>query len=163
MSCNLFFFPYRGQKLPEDFKCLPMNMPLADFFNKSARKCAKSIVSKIFIIKNERGAFIGYVALALKNIKKNVLGTSKSEGIFDRPALVIGQLLIDENFRRQGCGKAVLKWVIAIVRVVGKFIPLRLLVVEALHDEAKRYYEDRGFKPLRDDPYTLVLDLLKIN
>ena len=162
MSCNLFFFPYKGQRLPEGFKCSPMNVPLVDFFDKSARKCAKNIVSKIFIIKNEEGAFIGYVALALKNIKRSVLNLPKSSGIFDRPALVIGQLLIDENFRRQGCGKAVLRWVIAVVRTVGEFIPLRLLVVEALHDEAKKYYEERGFKPLRDEPYTLVLDLLKI-
>ncbi|MFA4890993.1 MAG: GNAT family N-acetyltransferase [Candidatus Gracilibacteria bacterium] len=122
----------------------------------------KNIVSKIFIIKNEEGAFLGYVALALKNITRNALNPPKSDGIFDRPALVIGQLLIGENFRRQGCGKAVLKWVIAIVRVVGNFVPLRLLVVEALHDDAKKYYEDRGFKPLPGDPYTLVLDLLKI-
>jgi len=163
MACNLFFFPYKGQKLPESFKCLPINIPLVDFFNKSARKCVKNIVSKIFIIRNEENVFVGYVTLALKNIKRTVLSTSKAEGIFDRPALVIGQLLIDENFRRQGCGKAVLKWVIAVVRAVGKFIPLRLLVVEALHDDAKRYYEERGFKPLCDEPYTLVLDLLKIN
>lgn len=162
MSCNLFFFPYGGQKLPKDFRCLPKNEPLVDFFNKSAGKCVENIVSKIFIIKNEDGIFLGYVALALKNITRNLLNPPKSDGIFDRPALVIGQLLIDENFRRQGCGKAVLKWVIAVVRVVGKFIPLRLLVVEALHGEAKRYYEDRGFKPLPDDSYTLVLDLLKI-
>lgn len=162
MSCNLLFFPYKGQKLPKDFKCSPKNKPLVDFFNKSASKCVKNIVSKIFIIRNEDGVFLGYVALALKNITRDVLNPPKSDGIFDRPALVIGQLLIDENFRRQGCGKTVLKWVTAVVRVVGKFIPLRLLVVEALHDDAKKYYEDRGFKSLPDDPYTLVIDLLKI-
>lgn len=141
---------------------MPENKPLVDFFNKSAFRCVKNIVSKIFIIRDENNAFLGYVALTLKSVKKDKLSPPKSAGLFERPALVIGQLLIDENYRRMGIGKTVLKWVIAVVRIMSAYIPLRLLIVEALHENARKYYESRGFKGLPGDPKTLVLDLKPI-
>lgn len=162
MVCDLSFFPFKGEKIPKSFSFLAKNKPLVDFFNKSASSCTKNVVSKIFVIKDENNTFLGYVALALKSFKKDKLSPPKSRGVFDRPALVIGQLLIDENFRRKGFGKTVLKWVIAVSRIVSVFVPLRLLIVEALNDEAREYYEARGFKGLPDDPYVLVLDLKPI-
>ena len=165
MKCrrsNLDFYPYKGEKIPKDFEFDIKNKELVDFLNKKAKKCVGQLVSKVFIIRDKDKTFLGYIALTLKSIKKDDLKAPKTGGIYDRPALVIGQLIIDERCRRQGCGKIVLTFVIAVARLLRAFLPLRLLVVEALHDEAKEYYEHQGFESTPDDPYTLVFDMYHI-
>ncbi len=157
---SLDFYPYRGEKIPRSFVYLKENQPLVDFLNKNAKKCQRQLVSKIFIIRDKEKKFIGYVALGIKSVIKKNLKDSKRSGLFDRPAIVIGQLLIDEQCRRKGCGKLVLKFVVAIVLLLKAYLPLRLLVVEALNDNSKRYFKDQWkFEALPDDPYTLVFDL----
>ncbi|MFA5820805.1 MAG: hypothetical protein WC873_01740 [Candidatus Gracilibacteria bacterium] len=160
---SLDFYPYREEKIPEGFVYSSANKPLVDFFNHSAKKCNQQLVSKIFVIKNEEKMMIGYVALGLKAMRRKNLKSSKSRGLYDRPAIVIGQLLIDERYRSKGCGKIVLKFVVAVVRLLKAYLPLRLLVVEALHDESKKYFQEKwNFEPTPDDPYTLVFDLWQI-
>lgn len=160
---SLDFYPYRGEKIPADFVCKEENKPLVDFLNKNAKKCQKQLVSKVFVIRDKDKKFIGYVAFGIKLMLRKDLKISKSRGQFERPALVIGQLLIDENYRFRGYGKIVLKFVISIVLLLKAYIPLRLLVVEALHENSKRYFEDQWkFEPLPEDPYTLVFDLWQI-
>ncbi len=83
-------------------------------------------------------------------------------GKFDRPAVVIGQLIIDANVQQKVFGKATIEWVIFLIKYIQKFFPIRLLVVDAINEKAAGYYKHLGFQPLKGDPYTLVLDLLPI-
>ena len=159
---NLKFSPYKGEKIPKDFKYSKDYKEIVDFLNKSAKKCVEELVSKIFIIKNKKSEFIGYVAISLKSVQKKTLKKDKSRGLFDRPAVVIGQLIIDERHQGKRYGTTAINFVIAIIKLLKTYLPCRLLIVEAINDEAKKFYENRGFKPFPDDPYTLVLDLLPI-
>ena len=159
---TLFFVPYCGGSVPNGFVYSSEHEPLIRFFNRSAKKNVDELISKIFIIKNDECDFVGYIAISLKSLKKDALSTGKTQGLFDRPAIVIGQLIIDERFRKCGFGSTSIKFVISIVRLLKKYLPCRLLFVEAIDDNAKSFYEKRGFLSLKDDPFTLVLDLLPI-
>ena len=162
-TVSLNFYPYQGEKIPPGFSYKAENKPLVDFFNNSAKKCQKQLVSKVFVIRDKDSRFIGYVAFGIKSILRKHLKSPKSSGLFERPALVIGQLLIDENYQTRGCGKIVLKFVISIVLLLKAYIPLRLLIVEALHDSSKKYFENVWkFEQLPEDSYTLVFDLWQI-
>ena len=155
-------FPYHGEKITELFKYSKESLPLVNFFNRSAKNCIKQLISRVFVIKNHKSQIVGFMAISLKSIEKEKLEKSKTGSMYNRPAIVIGQLIIDENFQGKGYGKKAIGFVIRIAYMLKKFLPCRLLFVEAINDEAKTFYEKQGFKGFAEDPYTLVLDLLPI-
>lgn len=160
---ELQFCPYKGEKIPKDFKFSKDYEEIVEVLNKSAKQCERELISKFFILRNKKSEFVGYVAISLKSIEKKVLEKGKkTRGLFDRPAIVIGQLIIDENHQGKGYGTTAINFVIAVIKLLKVYLPCRLLVVEAINDEARRFYEKRGFKSFPNDPYTLVLDLLPI-
>ncbi len=158
---KLEFHPYYGEGVSKDFVYIPKYKQIIDFFDQDAQKCIDQLVSKAFVIKY-KGKIVGYTALSLKSIAKPSLTRRKQAGLFDRPAVVIGQLIIDAEIQKKGFGKATIEWVIFLIKFVQKFFPVRLLVVDALDEEAARYYQHLGFQSLKKDPLTLVLDLLPI-
>jgi len=158
---QLEFHPYKGGGVPVDFEYEPKHQGLVDFFNNDALKCEKQIISKVFeIVCGDQ--LVGFIALSLKSIDKKSLSNRKSQGPFARPALVIGQLIFDKRYQSRGYGKRTIAWTILLVRLFKKFLPLRLLCVDAIDEEAAEYYRKRGFESLKDQPDTLVLDLLPI-
>ena len=86
-----------------------------------------------------------------------MLKNPKNIGLFERPAIRIGQLIIDETKRGQGYGKCAINFVISIVRMMKWYLPCRLLVVDALNEKAQTFYEKAGFQMMEDR--TLVFDL----
>jgi len=155
---ELEFCPYKGERIPKGFVYEAEYSEIVDFFNKSAKKCVKELVSKVFVMRFSNEV-VGFVALSLKSVIRKNLSGKKSRGLFDRPALVIGQLIIDGKWQGKGFGKTTIKWAIAVARHVAKFVPCRLLFVEAIDEKAAQYYQGHGFSPIQDDPLTLVLDL----
>lgn len=159
---TIFFSPYQGEKITSDFKYSTGSQALVDFFNNSAKKCVKELISRVFVIKNYEFKIVGFMAISLKSVEKAKLSSGKTGGLYNRPAIVIGQLIIDENSQGKGYGKKTIKFVIRIAYFLRKFLPCRLLFVDAIDDNAKEFYEKHGFQAIPEDPYTLVLDLLPI-
>lgn len=158
---NLEFHPYKGEKIPNGFKYSKEYQSIIDFFNKDAEDCIKNLISKVFVIKFKEKT-VGFVAISLKSIERKELTRKKQRGKYNRPALVIGQLIIDESCQGKGFGTETITWVISIIKLVQKFFPCRLLFVDAINDKAANFYKQKGFKAIKSDPYTLVLDLLPI-
>ncbi len=157
------FFPYKGEKLPENFQYDQEYKPLIDFFNKKAKKCTKELVSKVFIIRDSDNNFVGFVAFSIKSITKEMLNQSKCGGLYDRPAIVIGQLMIDKRYQSKKYGRTVIKFAVSMARRMNKILPCRLLVVEAFNEKSRQYYIDKtDFEPTVGDPDFLVMDLKPI-
>jgi|GEM_PF-1494335 len=160
-TVDLEFRPYHGEGVHPNFQYEKKYQPIMDFFNKDAKKCIKQLISKAFII-SVNDEIVGYIAISFKSIEKRNLKGNKQSGKFDRPALVIGQLIFDSRHQHKGYGSGTIKWVISLVRIVQQFLPLRLLFVDAIDEQAASFYKSRGFEPMQDDPDSLVLDLLPI-
>lgn len=157
------FRPYKiDEKIPESFQYDDQYQPLIDFFNISAKRCVKDLISKIFVMSVKGNKFVGYVAISLTSVEKKKLKAPKSRGIYDRPAILIGQLIIDKRHHGKGYGTTAIKFVVSIIRILSKYLPCRLLFVDAIDDQAIKFYKSLGFKQLVDDENTLVLDLLPI-
>jgi ribosomal protein S18 acetylase RimI-like enzyme len=79
------------------------------------------------------------------------------------PAALMGRLAIDRSWQRglagRGLGSALLRD--AVLRVVGAAgtIGVRALLVHAISDEAKRFYEHRGFRASAIEPMTLMITI----
>jgi len=75
------------------------------------------------------------------------------------PVALLGRLAVDRGWRGKGLGAALLRD--AVLRVVGAAgtIGVRALLVHAISDEAKTFYEYRGFHASPIDPMTLMITI----
>ncbi|MBG7617909.1 GNAT family N-acetyltransferase [Herbaspirillum sp. AP02] len=73
------------------------------------------------------------------------------------PAIRMGRLAVDREFKGRGLGGALL--VNAMRRAVAAEIPGAVMVVEAKDPQAAAFYRHHGFIDLRDAPLTLFLPL----
>ncbi|HEV2097606.1 MAG TPA: GNAT family N-acetyltransferase [Stellaceae bacterium] len=70
---------------------------------------------------------------------------------------LLGRLAIDRGWQGRGLGAALLQD--AVLRVVGaaESIGVRAILVHAISDEAKAFYEYGGLRPSPIDPMTLMI------
>jgi predicted N-acetyltransferase YhbS len=72
---------------------------------------------------------------------------------------VLGRLAVDRELHRQGLGRALVRDAGMRVLQAAEIIGIRGMVVHALSDAAKAFYEYIGFDPSPLDPMTLMITL----
>lgn len=75
------------------------------------------------------------------------------------PATLLGRLAVDSAYRGQHLGNGLLFDALRRVQLASQEIATWALVVDALNDSARAFYEHYGFIRLEDDPYRLFLPL----
>jgi GNAT superfamily N-acetyltransferase len=103
---------------------------------------------------------VGYYCLA-----SGALAVSDTPGSLRRnmpdpvPMAILGRLAIDREYHRKGLGVALLQD--AVVRTVqaGGILGIRGLLVHAISEEARTFYEYHGFIASPTQPMTLILSL----
>ncbi len=72
---------------------------------------------------------------------------------------VLGRLAIDRNWKEKGIGAALLQDAVLRTGQAAHIMGIRGLLVHAISDEAKAFYEYYGFVASPANPLTLVLSL----
>ncbi len=75
------------------------------------------------------------------------------------PVVILGRLAVDLNFQGTGIGRALVRDASLRVVQAADAIGIRGLVVQALSNDAKVFYEHVGFDPSPLDPMTLMITL----
>ena len=75
------------------------------------------------------------------------------------PMGILGRLAIDRAFRGKGLGVALLQDAVLRTAEAGGIIGIRGLLVHAISEEAKAFYEYHGFIASPRQPMTLILSL----
>jgi GNAT superfamily N-acetyltransferase len=78
------------------------------------------------------------------------------------PVMVLGRLAVDVSWQRHGVGKALLRDAILRTVQIAEMVGVKALMVHALSEQAKRFYEAQGFQPSPTDPRTLFLPLSSV-
>jgi GNAT superfamily N-acetyltransferase len=75
------------------------------------------------------------------------------------PVMIIGRLAIASRFQGHGIGKALLRD--AVLRTVraAEIAGIRAILVHAISESAKSFYEKHGFVQSPADPMTLMIDV----
>jgi len=73
------------------------------------------------------------------------------------PAVLIGRLAIDQRFKGQGLGSALLAD--AAARAIGSDIAAHFLIVDALDEDAVLFYQHHGLKRVPGDDQRLFIPL----
>ena len=75
------------------------------------------------------------------------------------PVMVIGRLAIDSGYQGRGLGRALLRDAVLRTMQAADIAGIRALLVHAVSDDAKRFYERCGFQPSPADPMTLMITM----
>lgn len=106
---------------------------------------------------------IGYYSLAAGSVsREKAIGKMKRNSPKDIPVMILGRLAIDKQREGQGLGSALLKDAILRTIQASDVIGIRAILVHALNETAKKFYEARGFKKSPINPLTLMLPLEEI-
>lgn len=102
----------------------------------------------------------GYYALAAGAIAHaGAVGRVRRNMPDPVPVMIIGRLAIASRFQGHGIGKALLRD--AVLRTVraAEIAGIRAILVHAISESAKSFYEKHGFVQSPADPMTLMIDV----
>jgi len=75
------------------------------------------------------------------------------------PMAILGRLAVDRNWQGHGLGAALLRDAVERTRAASNILGIRGLLVHALSDDAKAFYERYGFVASPERPMLLVMSL----
>ena len=135
---------------------------LDDWLRRFSTQNRRRNTAATWVITDADAAVVAYVSLAMTSIDRSSAPSSVAKHAPDPvPALLIGRLAVDRSVAGLGIGSAL------VVHVLGTAIELndraacRAVVVSALDDSARTWWERLGFHPFDPkDPDNLDLYLL---
>lgn len=132
---------------------------LDDWLRRRAAHNQEMGASRTYVI-GRKGQVVGYYALAngavtqaeaTRRIQRNM-----PEPI---PVMILGRLAIDRGLQGRGFGRALLRDAVLRTMQAAEIAGIRAVLVHAISDDAKRFYERCGFQASPVDPMTLMIAL----
>jgi GNAT superfamily N-acetyltransferase len=136
---------------------------LDDWLKRRAIANQSSGASRVYVAADEALAVVGYYALA-----SGALTLADAPGRLRRnmpdpiPMAVLGRLAVDHRHHGQGIGAALLQDAVLRIRQAAFIMGIRGVLVHAISEDAKRFYEYHGFVAGQKAPMTLVLSLAEV-
>jgi GNAT superfamily N-acetyltransferase len=115
-----------------------------------------------WITADANGVVVAYASVAMTGIDRSAAPEMLAKGAPDPvPALLLGRLAVDHRYRILGIGTALVTYVLATAVELNQKAACRAVVVTALTQSARSWWERLGFHPFDpDDPDQLDLYLL---
>ncbi len=132
---------------------------LDDWLRRRALPNQESGASRTYVIRaGER--VVGYYALAAGAIAQaEATGRTRRNMPDPVPVMVIGRLAIDSSYQGRGLGRALLRDAVLRTLQAADIAGIGALLVHAISEDAKRFYERCGFRPSPLDPMTLMITM----
>jgi GNAT superfamily N-acetyltransferase len=141
----------------EPFSCgVP---PLDNWLKQRARQNEVSGASRTYVVCAAQRV-VGYHSLAAGSVLHHVATGRVRRNMPDPvPVALLGRLAVDQQWQGRKIGPALLQD--AVQRVIGaaEMIGVRALLVHAINDDAKTFYEHWGLRPSPIEPMTLMISL----
>lgn len=133
---------------------------LDDWLRRRAMANQLSGASRVYVVATPENRVVGYYALA-----SGALAHADAPGKLKRnmpdpiPMAVLGRLAIDRSMQGQGVGVALLQDAVLRVQQAASIMGIRGVLVHAISDDARTFYEHHGFIPSATNPLTLILSV----
>ena len=135
---------------------------LDDWLKNRARKNQASGASRTFAV-CDGGRVVGYYALASGSIAvEDVPGRFKRNMPNPIPVVLLARLAVDKAYQGQGIGPAMFRDSALRVVNAADAIGVRGIVVHAISERARDFYQKLGFDPSPGDAMTLMMTLQDI-
>ena len=132
---------------------------LDDWLKRRARANQVSGVSRTYVVTADQKV-VGYYCLASGALALNEAPPSLRRNAPDpAPVAILGRLAVDKAWQGQGLGAALLQDAVIRTAQAATIVGIRGVLVHALSEEAKAFYEHHGFIASSTQPMTLILSL----
>jgi predicted N-acetyltransferase YhbS len=119
--------------------------------------------SRTFVVVDQTGRVCGYYALAAGAVLHQVATSAVRRNMPDPiPVLVLARLAVDYRAQHKKLGAYMLQDAVNRAVAVSRNAGVRALLVHALNDSAKQFYEYYGFQVSPVHPLTLMLSLSRV-
>ena len=116
--------------------------------------------SRTFVVADQKGFVFGYYAMAAGAVSHQMATSSVRRNMPDPvPVMVLARLAVDSRAQGIKLGASLLQDAVNRTVMVSLSAGVRALLVHALDERAKDFYEHYGFSPSPLDPMTLMLRL----
>jgi GNAT superfamily N-acetyltransferase len=127
---------------------------------KHARAAAGAGSARTYVVLDtEQDRVVGYHALTVASIEHSE-ATKRAQGGMPKhpiPAMLLARLAVDRTVQGKGIGAFLLKDAMNRALSVAEQAGMRLMLVHAINDEAKAFYENFGFEASPTDSRNLQL------
>lgn len=133
------------------------NIQLDEWLKRRALKNESEGASRTYVL-CDRQIVIAYYCLAC-----GVIALTSATGKIRRnmpdpiPVMVIGRLAVDRHWQGLGIGRALLRDAILRTLQAAEIAGIRAILVHAISEDAKRFYQQCGFSVSPIDPMTLMV------
>jgi ribosomal protein S18 acetylase RimI-like enzyme len=137
--------------------------PLNRYFREHVSQDVRRRVAACFVALNAENRIAGYYTLASASLRLTDLPSHLAKKLPrypSVPAVRMGRLAVDEAFKGQGLGGALLAD--ALARTIRSEIAAYALIVDAKDENAAAFYRHHGFIILPESPLTLFLPLATV-
>ena len=109
------------------------------------------------------GQVVGYYALATGAIaQQEATGKVRRNMPEPIPVMVLGRLAVDREHQGRGLGSALVKDALLRTLNAASIAGIRAVLLHAISDDAKRFYENAGFSTSPVDPMTMMITLADV-
>ena len=133
---------------------------LDEWLKRRALANQSSGASRTFVVTDQDSRVIGYYAMAAGAVSHQLATSGVRRNMPDPvPVMVLARLAVDRRTQGQHLGASLLQDAVNRAVAVSQNAGVRALLVHALHERAKQFYEHYGFQPSPTHPMTLMLRL----
>lgn len=150
--------PLSAQHQVDTFAC--GEPVLNEWLKRRALANQASGASRTFVATDPQGLVMGYYAMAAGAVAHQDATRSIRQNMPDPvPVMVLARLAVDVRAQGIKLGASLLQDAVERALVVSQNAGVRALLVHALHDRARQFYEHYGFQASPAHPMTLMLRL----
>ena len=150
--------PLAAIHLLNDFEC--GERVLDEWLKRRAMSNQLTGASRTFVVVDEENRVRGFYALAAGAVSHQLATSSVRRNMPDPvPVMVLGRLAVDRQLQGNKLGAAMLQDAVNRAIAVSQNTGVGTLLVHALHERAKQFYEYYGFQEPSQHPMTLMLCL----
>lgn len=150
--------PLAATHLLHEFACGEAS--LDEWLKRRALANQISGASRSFVVTGQDGRVYGYYAMAAGAVSHPIATSGVRRNMPDPvPVMVLARLAVDHRAQGIKLGSSLLQDAVNRAVSVSQNAGVRALLVHALHDRAKQFYEHYGFQESPQHPMTLMLRL----
>lgn len=132
---------------------------LDDWLKRRALKNEKQGAARTYVVCAGK-VVIAYYCLANGAVAQTIAIGRVSRNMPDPiPVMVIGRLAVDCHWQGKGIGQALIRDAILRTLQASEIAGIRAILVHAISEDAKRFYEKCGFTASLEEPMTLMVKL----
>lgn len=139
-----------------DFDCgvASLNTWLRD----QARRAQRSDTARTYVWTRPGTVHVAaYYSIAPTQIRRDEVTGGQAGGVSVVPAYLLARLALDRSLHRQGLGSELLFDALEVIVRAAEGAAGRLIVVDAIDDDAAKFYRHHDFTPVNGNPLRLVM------